>query len=162
MYPQSDDTEVTFRADSMTDTVTELVSDAVKSLPAREGRDPDLLQDLTHCILNSMVPLVTSLVSSRAKSPDLPKQYAESNNRLDEIEQYTRRDNVVISGIAEAHGENKIKMVVKLAKEVGMDLQLGVKHGARLRPIIAEFVRRNTAQEEKATAWQDWLQISVH
>ena len=152
MRPQSDDTEVTFRAASMTDTVTALVSDAVKSLPPREGRDLDLLKDVTHCILNAMVPLVTSLVSSHAKSPDLPKRYMEFDNRLDEIEQYTRRDNVVISGMAEAHGENTTQMVIKLAKEVGMDLEeqdisvshrLGEKHTVRPRPIIAKFVRRD-------------------
>ena len=74
------------------------------------------------------------------------------DNRLDEIEQYTRRDNVIISGMAEAHGENTNQMVVKLAKEVGMDLEerdisvshrLGEKRTARPTPIIAKFVRRD-------------------
>ena len=54
--------------------------------------------------------------------------------------------------MAKAHGEKTNQMVVKLAKEVGMDLEewdfsvrysLGEKGGTRPLPILAKFVRRD-------------------
>ena len=72
--------------------------------------------------------------------------------RNDELEQYTRRDNVKIHGLPKSDNEDTIEQVVQLAKKAGVvidanDISIahrlpGNRHANKPRTIIAKFVRR--------------------
>ena len=72
--------------------------------------------------------------------------------RNDDLEQYTRRDNVKINGLTETDNEDTIQQVVQLAQKAGVDIDTngisvahrlpGNRHTNKPRTIIANFVRR--------------------
>jgi len=71
-------------------------------------------------------------------------------SRLDDMEQYQRRNNIRITGIPEESGESTDKIVIELAKAIGCDVEsycidrshrLGPKNvSSSPRPILAKFV----------------------
>ena len=76
----------------------------------------------------------------------------ELSQRVEELEQYGRRNGVRIHGIKEEKGENADKIVIDLAQSIGADITkhaLGRSHrvgpdgGTTPRPIIAKFVGHN-------------------
>ena len=73
---------------------------------------------------------------------------------IDRLEQYSRRDSVRVCGIAETDNENTRDIVVRVAKDMGVDISpndISVSHRVggprrgrsdKTRPILAKFVRR--------------------
>ena len=91
----------------------------------------------------------------RKEMETLRTQVQSQNFELDRLQQYSRRDNIRVYGIAEAtdENENTNSVIVKVAKDMGVDIsehdlsvnhRLGRKAGTKPRPIIAKFVRRDT------------------
>ena len=78
------------------------------------------------------------------------------DNRLDDIEQYSRRDNIVVHGLAETDGECTNDVVIAVAAAAGVTVangdistshrvgRPGNARGGKPRPIVARFVRRDT------------------
>ena len=76
-------------------------------------------------------------------------------NRLDEIEQYSRRDNIVVHGLPEQDGECANDVIIAVAAAAGVvvtngDISTshrvgrpGNARGGKPRPIVARFVRRD-------------------
>ena len=76
----------------------------------------------------------------------------ELSQRVEELEQYGRRNGVRIHGIKEEKGENTDKIVTDLAQSIGADItkhalgrshRVGPEGGTTPRPIIAKFVGHN-------------------
>ena len=81
---------------------------------------------------------------------------AKTNNRfeIDLLEQYSRKDSVRVCGIAETDNENTSDIVVRVAKDMGLDISPNDISVSRVRkrrrgrsdkprPILAKFVRRD-------------------
>ena len=76
------------------------------------------------------------------------------SQEVDDLEQYTRRTNVRIYGVAEQPEENTDNLAVDFFKsELNVDVALndinrshrvGKKSGAKPRPIIVRFTKHNT------------------
>ena len=69
------------------------------------------------------------------------------DNRLDEIEQYSRRDNIVVHGLPEQDSECTNDGVVVTNGDLSTSHRVGRPgnaRGGKPRPIIARFVRRDT------------------
>ena len=93
----------------------------------------------------------------RKEMETLRTQVQSQNFELDRLQQYSRRHNVRVYGIAEATDEienkNTNSVIVKVAKDMGVDIsehdlsvnhRLGRKAGTKPRPIIPKFVHRDT------------------
>ena len=78
------------------------------------------------------------------------------DNRLDEIEQYSRRDNIVVHGLPEQDGECTNDVIIGVAAAAGVVItnsnistshrvgRPGNARDGKPRPIVARFVRRDT------------------
>ena len=131
-----------------------LIANTVQNLPSRKGRDNELLQDLTCCVIKAMTPLFEHFMKQSNEDIKLLKEKtAQFDLRIDELEQYTRRDNVIIKGVAENENESTNKEVCEIAEAAGVDIddrdistshRIGPKNEDRPRPIIVRFVRRDT------------------
>jgi exosome complex exonuclease DIS3/RRP44 len=82
----------------------------------------------------SVLELIANVVSTKLQGEfaQLKKQLAEKDEKIrsledkvDELEQYSRRNNVRISGVPETVGEDTDALVIQLAKAIGCDLQPG-------------------------------------
>ena len=74
----------------------------------------------------------------------------------DRLQQYTRRENIRISGIPEVDGEQLKGKIVELGNEMGLNIverdinachRLGPKHSGRSRAIIVRFFARDTKHD---------------
>ena len=86
----------------------------------------------------------------------LRTQVQSQNFEIDRLEQYSRRENIRVFGVAETADEltNDITgCIVKVAADMGVAIterdisvshRIGKKTGTKRRPIIAKFVRRDT------------------
>ena len=109
------------------------------------------------------MPMVQSLSAQIQSSPQVSVEKVQTvvqkhDNRLDEIEQYSRRDNVVLRGVAEDAGESTNQRVMEIAAAAGVTVteadistshRVGRPQPNKTRPIIAPFVRsthRSAAQ----------------
>lgn len=83
-------------------------------------------------------------------------EIAALERRVDDLEQYSRRQCLRIFGVEEKDGEDTDKIVMEVAEKVGVTVQLtdidrshrvGVKRGDRPRPLIAKFVSYRNRNE---------------
>ena len=143
--------------------VDEIVTDAVSQLhdrPEREKKDNNFVEDVVKAVVHAMIPVMTKLVSditSAAKplvTEKVCKALQDHENKFDEQEQYSKKDNIIIRGVPERKGESTNNIVCKIAQAVGVECtekdistshRLGASNtrGGRPRPIVARFVRRD-------------------
>ena len=82
---------------------------------------------------------------------------AQHDFRIDEVEQYSRRDNIVVHGLKEEDGESTNDVVIAVAAAAGVAITNGdistshrvgrpdnANRGGKPRPIVVRFVRRDT------------------
>ena len=97
------ETEVSFKID-------DLVGKAMELVPDRAGVDRSVLADITRAVCASLLPVLQSMAGDMfcKCSGDAGKvkvALQKHDNRLDDIEQYSRRDNIVAHGLPEQDGE---------------------------------------------------------
>ena len=94
-----------------------------------------------------------ALHAMEADTKALRAQVQTLNFDIDRLQQYSRRENVRVFGIAEIADEKTNDIIVKVAGDMGVDIterdisvshRIGKKMGTKPRPIIAKFVRRDT------------------
>ncbi|KAK3927935.1 LINE-1 retrotransposable element ORF1 protein [Frankliniella fusca] len=126
-------------------------------------------KDLLSLITQALDPLKGSVDSLRSEVEGLNSQLAEKDKvihalseRLNECEQYSRRNNLRIFGVAESADEDTDAIVLKVASDIGAHLsvhQIDRSHrvgkaGTNPRPIIVKFTgyhpRRAMFQAKKA------------
>ena len=149
------ETEVSFRID-------DLVGEAMELVPDRAGVDRSLLADITRAVCASLLPVLQSMAGGMLCkcSGDAGKvkgALQNHDNRLDEIEQYSRRDNIIAHGLPEQDGECTNDVIIAVAAGVVItngDISTshrvgrpGNARGGKPRPIVARFVRRDTRTE---------------
>ena len=95
---------------------------------------------------------ITKLQTENSK---MKKTITEQGLSIDEIDQYSRRQNVIFDSVKETDDENTTELVLGQCDRVGMavhprDIQvthrLGQKTAGKTRPIIARFVSVNTSR----------------
>lgn len=153
---ESVDEEVSFKIDN-------LVKGAMELIPSRdEGKDRQLVCDIVKAVVAALFPMVQSISaqlqnSSQISTTKVKSVIQKQNHRLDELDQYSRRDNIVFRGVSEKEGESTTKLVLDIAACAGVDIseadistshRLGKPPQVRTstskpRPIMAQFVRRD-------------------
>lgn len=132
--------------------------------------------DIVKFIAEAVTDIVTKKVIERLEEnigfntsacEDLKKQFSdleEEVNRLkqecakrdDELEQYQRRNNLRVFGIAENDKENCDELVMRLARQIGVDIgiadidrshRVGQKKAGSIRPIIMKLVSYQKRRE---------------
>ena len=116
-------------------------------------------------VIGALQPILIKAVTtmSEAYCSELTRKTTEATDELkrhvqvltfrnDELEQYTRRENVKIHGLPETDNDDTIQQVVQLAQKAGVDIDAndisvahrlpGNRHTNKPRTIIARFVRR--------------------
>ena len=83
----------------------------------------------------------------------LRTQVQSHNFEIDRLEQYSRRENIRVFGVAETADESTNDVIVQVAADMGVDIterdisvshRIGKKTGTKPRAIIAKFVRCDT------------------
>ena len=96
--------------------------------------------------------LADELKSTKVAVEKVKRETQKQAFEMDKLEQYSRRENVKISGIPVREDENTNQLVVELASKVGVDLKeddISVSHRLpqrnpnRPKPILVKFVRRD-------------------
>ena len=133
-------------------------------VPGRAGMDREMLADITRAVCASILPTLPVLQSMAGGvmckcSGDVAKvkvALQRHDFRIDEVEQYSRRDNIVAHGLKEDDGENTNDVVIAVAAAAGVPLtngdistshregRPGNARGGKPRPIVVRFARRDT------------------
>ena len=145
------DLDVTFKID-------DVVENAMQHVPGN-GANKGLVGDIVKAVVAALLPSLQSLAAQLKQVPVAGKVKAavvEHDRRLTELEQYSRRDNIVIRGVPEREeAEDTSAIVVEVAKTEGVEISVGdisTSHRvgrksqtmqAKPRPIVARFVRRD-------------------
>ncbi|XP_071050802.1 uncharacterized protein [Onthophagus taurus] len=86
----------------------------------------------------------------------LKTQLVVANRKIDELEQYTRKDNLRVYGIKELKGENTNELIMNVCREkMGINIQssdISTSHRLRapengIKPIIVRFTRRDVKKQ---------------
>ena len=145
------ETEVSFRID-------DLVGEAMELVPDRAGVDRSLLADITRAVCASLLPVLQSMAGGMLCkcSGKVKVALQKHDDRLDEIEQYSRRDNIVAHGLPEQDGECTNDVIIAVAAAAGVvvtngDISTSHRVGrpgnardGKPRPIVARFGRWDT------------------
>ncbi|XP_026289139.2 protein unc-13 homolog C-like [Frankliniella occidentalis] len=114
-----------------------LISECLKPVKTEITRLTKEVEDLQVEVLN---------LSKDISQKD--KKIEELEGRLEEHEQYSRRNNLRIFGVTESPKENTDDLVVKVAKKINVDIDVSQidrshrigKPGSNPRPIIVKFI----------------------
>ena len=142
--------EVSFQYDNV-------IQAAMKKLPPSVGNkaNDELVGNMVKAVVAAFLPMFESLASRMPEilpPAEMTKKVMENERHLDELEQYSRRDNIVIRGVPEKDGESTSETVAELAQQVGVDCtpqdistshRVGKPQPNKARPIVARFVRRD-------------------
>ncbi|KAJ8246345.1 hypothetical protein GJAV_G00266670 [Gymnothorax javanicus] len=139
--------------------ITRLVEKALEHVPIRKSSsNRTMIEDILKGVVGVMLPLITEAVQKAVAGHSCGIKKVESvlrkqDFRIDELEQYSRRDNVVIRGIPEEEGEDTNETIKKVGEAIGVnieDIDISVSHrfgrsqNGKPRPIVVKFVRRDT------------------
>ncbi len=130
--------------------------------------DPDVVQVISKALAlevsNSVKAEIRHLhekLAEKDKEILKLKSTVESLNvKVDALEQYSRRNNVRISGVPECDGENTDEIVKSIAKSLGVEVDIDVSHRvgpvkslptAPARPIIVKLKSRRSKAELMST-----------
>ncbi|XP_072170535.1 uncharacterized protein [Diadema setosum] len=144
------DTDVSFK-------INEVVEGAMQLVPDREGGNRQLVGDIVKAVVAALLPMVQSIAHQLVSGPQVSVQKVQAtvqnhDNRLDEVEQYSRRDNVIMRGVPENDGESTNAVVIDVAASAGVAVseadistshRVGRPQPNKMRPIVARFVRRD-------------------
>ena len=120
-------------------------------------KDPSVVGTLMHELREEIKKGFKDELKQMEKGiEDRDKKINELSNRIEELEQYGRRNGVRIHGIKEQKGENTDQIMLDLAKSIGADIpktafgrshRVGPDGGSKPRPIIAKFIGHNNKVE---------------
>ena len=116
-------------------------------------------------VVTLLLPVMDILVSTRQH--ELVGEHNTKINRLqvsvrnneyahDNLEQYTRRENLRLSNIPEADDENLVQVIIDIGKELGVNIEpscisavhrLGVKRAGKVRQVLVRFVNRESRMQ---------------
>ena len=135
-----------------------MLDSALSHLSVNQAQD-QTLKGVVTAVVAAFMPVITNLQTTVNQ---LQRSYNATNSardvlqdhefRQDELEQYSKWDNIIINGIPESEEESTNDVVIKLAKDVGIEIthqnlstshRLGKPRGGKPRPIVAKFVRRD-------------------
>lgn len=113
------------------------------------------LNNSVKALQNEIAGLRTEVESLKEDIEKKDEEISDLYVRLDEREQYSRRNNLRIFGVTETEHENTDNLVVKVAKDIGVTLdghnidrshRIG-KPGPKPRPIIVKFIGYHARKE---------------
>ena len=120
-------------------------------------KDPDMIAALQAIL----TPIVNQAVTEAVKAKDeeierLKRELADSKLKIDELEQYSRKNSLNITGLPETSGESTSQLVRDLGAMIGVNIgpadidtchRIGRQTTTRHRVIIVKFVRFDQRQE---------------
>ena len=140
------------------------IEETVRRVVGEALQDTAMLQVLATLIRDQVVQELKETITKNTtvieelKNAIVIKDHeiAALERRVDDLEQYSRRQCLRIFGVEEKDGEDTDKIVMEVAEKVGVTVQLtdidrshrvGVKRGDRPRPLIAKFVSYRNRNE---------------
>ena len=116
----------------------------------------DILVEENKILTSKVKSLEDDKLKSRTKLKDMERRLDEAEERHDNLEQYTRKFNLVIHGISEREDEDNAENVIELGKLLNVNLTRGdidivhrmnVKSKNQPRPIIVRFTSYNAKSQ---------------
>ena len=119
-------------------------------------------------VISALLPLIRATITETLEGRStcdckeeiirLKSQVVESKFMLDRQEQYSRKDNIRISGVSDPHNtvEDTNNIVIKIASDMGVEIKpqdisvshrLGKSSANYDRPVIVKFVRRDVKRK---------------
>ena len=109
------DGDVSFRLD-------DVVQGAMEHIP-EGGINRQLVGDVVKAVVAALLPVMQSIAAQVSTEVSVQKVQASLQKhdvRLDEMEQYSRRDNIVLRGVPEKEGENTNDVVIEVSASTGI------------------------------------------
>ena len=115
-----------------------------------------LISAVADAVTRANEATVTRVAALESELADTKARLSAAEQRLEDIENYSRRNCVIISGVPENTGESTDRLVVDVGKTAGLNLtndcldrshRLGRAQPGKTRPIIAKFLSYNTRQK---------------
>ena len=134
--------EVSFRIDG-------LVGEDMQLVPDRAEVDRDILKDMMTTVCASLWPVLQRMAGGICKCTggDVAKvkvALQRHDFRIDEVEQYCRRDNIVVHGLQEEDGESTNGIVIAVAGELRSTTATPATEWADLATSTGEAIRDQT------------------
>ena len=118
-------------------------------------------EEMISALQDIFTPIIDRAVSAAVKDKDeeigrLRQELAEQRRTINDLEQYSRKNCLNISGIPESSGENVVSKVAELGKAVGVEIsqsdidtahRLGNPDKSKTRTVIVKFVRFDKREE---------------
>ena len=162
---QDHDPEVSFKTPSIEDTIVNAMKHINQSADESTKK---IVESVVAAVVAAFMPVVATMQATIAElkapkpqaSAEIPSVAAKairSNHfKWDEVEQYSRRDNIIIKGVAESDGECTNDIVIDLAAKAGVTIthqDISTSHRLKNRrrnqpaSIVAKFTRRDIRNE---------------
>lgn len=122
----------------------------------RKHKDRELIGDVVKAVVAALLPMVTNintqLQNGGSVAPALRGVMQRHDNKLVDMEQELRRDNIIIRGVPETPEESPSQILVDVAAEAGVKIEkadistshrVGRPQAGKPRPILARFVRHD-------------------
>jgi exosome complex exonuclease DIS3/RRP44 len=143
------------------------IADIVKSAVLDAIENEDFILKLADALSGKVTKELQKAISKNANDivdlqcrvdkaeSSMSQQHEQLWSKTDDLEQYSRRNCLRIFGVPESRDENTDQLVVKVAKDIGVDLGLcdidrshrvGKKISNKHRAIICKFVSHNARQ----------------
>lgn len=170
MRDLSEDQEVSFKTPSIEDTIESAMKHISQSTDAGTRH---LVKSVVAAVVAAFMPVMTSMQATIAELkapkakpqiPDVPPQIPEAATKAirknhykwDDVEQYSRRDNIIIRGVPETSGKSTNDIVMDLAFKAGVNVtpqDISTSHRLKQRrasqpsSIVVKFTRRDVRNE---------------
>lgn len=141
----------------MENSLKTIISEVIRSLqPVLVDCVSIAVSKAVSSLSKQVVETVKSQYEESGVIADLKNQIKLQTYQLDRMEQYTRRENIRITGIPYEDGEDTTEKVIKTAREIGVTLtredvsvshRVGRTNQEAQRPIIARLSRREKKVE---------------
>ena len=180
-----DDVDITTKIEDVVASAMALIPDRPRgkgTAAASSDSNKELVGDIVKAVVAAVLPMIHSLSTQIATTTHISKEKTQAvlqlhDNRLDDVEQYSRRDNIVFRGVPEKDGESTTAVVREISAKAGVPLsetdistshRVGRPQSSKPRPVVARFVRRDTRttllrkkKELKDTEFKD-VMLSEH
>jgi hypothetical protein len=140
--------------DTQGDDPEDYVRNVMKGLGNVNKKDMTDTEQMAVNVSALLIPLLTNIIAKTKATTKIECALRVNAYKLDELEQYGRRENVRISGIKEEEGENLKQKIVDLARAMDIVMEtrdINVTHrlgkpgiSGTTRNIICRFVSRDT------------------
>lgn len=124
---------------------------------ALQKQNESLQTIINNAVQAAIAPLKGEIAGLKAQLKEKETEAMEMAEKIDDLEQYTRRNSLVVTGVTPLEGEDTDETMIRIAKDhLGIDIMssdidrshpLGKPNDNKPRPIIVKFATYNVRRK---------------